>query len=75
VTRFRVVSVSGWNINSQAAPGNGHKTPATIWYVLDSANCHRIEREFRRQGNRGWRITDPEASARAYAAELEQRYP
>jgi hypothetical protein len=72
VSRFKVTSIEGWSISAAAASGT--KRPAPAWYVLDSANCFGIVREFRSAGNQ-WNRGTPEADARAYAAELERDYP
>lgn len=72
MTRFKVASVTGYNIGRQ--PSNGGNTarrPTSIWYVLDSADCYRIVSEHWNKGGRGYSI-DGEQEARQRAAELER---
>lgn len=67
--RYTVGSVTGWKID-QAHParaGDSKRTPTVIWYVHDSALCHRTVKEFRR---RGAHHAEPEQAARALAARM-----
>lgn len=73
--RFRVVSVTGHTIKQNfGGSGSSGRKPRSIWYVLDSADCFHIVREFRYWSN-GRDVSAPEDEARAYAAELEAAYP
>jgi hypothetical protein len=73
--RFKVASVTGYNIGRQASTrGYSARQPTSIWYVLDSANCYRIVSEHRNQGGRRYSING-ERQARERAAELERNYP
>ena len=83
MTRFTVGSVTGWAIN-QGTSSQGH-APVSIWYVLDSAYCHREVACFWRWSS-GWDRydralvgkrksgSDPEQFAHRYAAALEEHY-
>jgi hypothetical protein len=76
--RFRAGSVTGWKID-QANPkraGDSRHTPATFWYVTDSADCFHVVREFHNSfnGKAGGRV-DAETEARKLAAKLNREYP
>lgn len=73
--RFKVVSIGGWTINQGSHGASGRKHPIAAWYVLDTANCHYIVREYRRKWANRYGRAIPETEARAYAAELEENYP
>lgn len=75
MTRFRVTSISGWTINQHSHGASGAKRPVAAWYVLDSANCFHIVREYRAVWANVHGRAKPETDARAYAAELERDYP
>lgn len=75
MTRFKVVSIGGWTINQGAHGASGAKYPVAAWYVLDTANCHHVVREFRRVWANSYGRAIPERDARTYAAELEREYP
>jgi hypothetical protein len=75
VTRFRVVSIGGWTINQGAHGASGAKYPVEAWYVLDSACCYRVVREFRAVWRNKHGRATPERDARAFAAQLESDYP
>jgi hypothetical protein len=71
--RFKVVSITGWAITPSS--GTTSRKPTTFWYVLDSANCFHIVREFHQWGNQHGSREEPEGEARAFAAALEEAYP
>ena len=84
--RFTVGSVTGWPISDRTSRPNYARPVVSIWYVHDSAFCHRIMAEFRPGvigvkygydrmiiGRRSMAET-PESFARRYAAKLEEMY-
>ena len=75
MTRFRVVSIGGWSINQGSHGASGRKHPIAAWYVLDSANCFHIVREYRRAWRERYGRAIPQQQAREDAAELERGYP
>jgi hypothetical protein len=75
MTRFKVARVTGWTITQRAHGASGGKQTAAAWYVLDTANCFHIVREFRARWVNQYSSGAAEAEARLFAAELESDYP
>jgi len=84
--RFKVVSVTGWNIGEASSRPNYNRPAVVTWYVLDSAYGYAIVAEFAPGimgiprgydqdviGKRG-RYESPESFARRYAAALEEAH-
>lgn len=75
MTRFKVTSIGGWTITQRAHGASGWKQTAAAWYVLDTANCSHIVREFRARWVNQHSSSAAEAEAREFAAQLESDYP